>query len=118
MLGRPVSVLKSVMSEGKIGARLAGGRWWISVRDIEKIRESLPSKPVASQPEEADNDLLPKRPPGRPRRAPEPVERSNARVGSERKRESVDRDAELKQLDATVLSLTARIEVGLAHVVG
>jgi hypothetical protein len=34
MLGRPVSMLKSVMSEGKIGARLAGGRWWISVRDI------------------------------------------------------------------------------------
>ncbi len=118
MLGRPVSVLKSVLSEGKVSATLSGGRWMISVRDIEKIRESLPSKPVASQPEEADSDLLPKRPPGRPRRAPEPVERSNARVGSERKREPVDRDAELKNLDATVRERTARIEVGLAHVVG
>ena len=118
MLGRPVSVLKSVMSEGKIGAKLAGGRWWISLRDIEKIRESLPSKPAASQPEEADNDLLPKRPPGRPRRAPEPVERSNARVGSERKRERLDREANLEKLDATVRGLAAQIEVGLAQVVG
>ena len=39
-------------------------------------------------------------------------------MGSERKREPVDRDAELKNLDATVRARTARIEVGLAHVVG
>lgn len=118
MLGRPVSVLKSVLSEGKVSATLSGGRWMISIRDLEKVRESLPSRPAPSQSEKVAHDLLPKRPPRRPRPTPEPVERSNVRVGSERQREPLDRDTDLKQLDATVHGLTARIEVGLAHVVG
>lgn len=118
MLGRPVSVLKSVLSEGKVSATLSGGRWMISIRDLEKVRESLPSRPAPSQSEKVAHDLLPKRPPRRPRPTPEPVERSNVRVGSERQRERLDRDSDLDKLDATVRDLAARIEMGLVYVVG
>jgi hypothetical protein len=41
MLGKPNSFLKSLMSEGKLSARLAGGSWWISIRDLEELRENL-----------------------------------------------------------------------------
>ncbi len=45
MIGRPDSFLKALMSEGKLGAKLAGGRWWISVRDLEELRQNLPLEP-------------------------------------------------------------------------
>lgn len=86
---------------------------WVRVSNFQELREKL-----TPEPEKVVHDFLPKRPPRQARQAPEPVERSSARMGSERKREPLDRDTDLKQLDATVHGLTARIEVGLAHVVG
>src|SRR5215217_8932729 len=82
MLGRPVSVLKSVMNENNITQTYREGRWSIKLRDLEKVRESLPPQIVSPRTELAVHDFLPKRPPRSPRRTPEPVERSDTRVGS------------------------------------
>ena len=42
VLGKPVSSLKTCISEGKVSAKLAGGRWLISVRNLDKLKRSLP----------------------------------------------------------------------------
>jgi|SRR5215203_627235 len=44
MLGRPVSLL-DVLGEEEVTAKLTGGRWVISERDIEKLRANLPEEP-------------------------------------------------------------------------
>lgn len=57
MLGRPVSMLKSVISEGKLNAKLSGGRWLISVRDLEIVQQEL-----SPQPEKVAQNSLSDRP--------------------------------------------------------
>ncbi len=94
-------------------SRVGNNNRWIRVSNFQELRGKL-----TPEPEKAVDDFLPEHTPKKPREAPEPTEKSSARVGSERKREGLDRETDLEKLDATVRGLTAQIAVGLAHVVG
>jgi hypothetical protein len=60
-LGRPVSFLTATISEGKLSAKAAGGRWLISLRDLDKLKRSLPPDPERIVPDFI-SDIPPKKP--------------------------------------------------------
>src|SRR5215208_967379 len=113
LLGRPNDFLKTLMSEGKLGAKLAGGRWWISVRDLEELRQNLPSGP-----EKVVHNVLTDTRPRKPPQKPERLDRSSTRVVEAHTHTLKNKDEELRHLDASVRNLSSQIEVGLAYVVG
>lgn len=112
-LGRPLSVLKTVMSEGKISAMLSGGRWLISVRELEKLRASLPPEPMKVVHNQLSRDS-PRTYPRTPklintRRVPmEPISPLYA----------PNRCEDVEMLDAKVRNLAAQIEVRLSYLEG
>ncbi len=57
ILGRPVSFLKTLLSKGEVGAKLAGGQWLIAARDLDELLETLPPES-----EKVVHDFLTKRP--------------------------------------------------------
>ncbi len=109
LLGRPVSVLKSALAEGKLGAKLAGGRWLISVRDLEELRQKLPC-----QKENVGSGFDANGTPATSKGASRPIVPSARRtpVGTgkpARKRK------DMEELDGRVRSLAGQIEVALAY---
>jgi hypothetical protein len=112
MLGRPNSFLKSLMSEGKLGAKLAGGRWWISVRDHEELRRNLPRE-QGNVVRTFLSDTPSRKPPQKPKR----IAGSNLRTVQTPTHASKDRGEELRQLDDRVRNLAAQIAAKLAYVV-
>jgi hypothetical protein len=42
VLGKPASWIKDIIARGDLGAKLSGGRWLISVRDLDTLRVNLP----------------------------------------------------------------------------
>jgi hypothetical protein len=112
MLGKPNSFLKSLMSEGKLGANLAGGRWWISVKDHEELRRNLPCE-QGNVVHTFFSDTPSRKPPRKPKR----IDRSNVRTVQTPAHASKDRGEELRQLDDRVRNLAAQIAGKLPYVV-
>jgi hypothetical protein len=113
LLGKPIDFLKTLISEGKLGAKLAGGRWWISGRDLEELRQNLPSRP-----EKVVHSFLTDTRSRKPPQKPERLERSSTRVVEAHTHALKNRGEDLRQLDAKVRNLSSQIEVRLAYVVG
>ena len=110
MLGKPVSVLKNALAEGKLGARLAGGRWLIGVRDLEELSRKLPSRPG-----KAGGSVDASGTPAISERGPRPIvvpSGGSTPVGTG---DSARRGKDMEALDSRVRSLAARIEVALAY---
>ncbi len=96
MLGMPVPFLKTLMSQGRLGAKLAGGRWLLSVRDLERLRREPPCQPGETGGGLGGNG-------------------SNAGRGPVAKASANPEVEDLEELDARVQSLADRIEVELAY---
>ncbi len=112
MLGRPVSVLQTVITEEKLSTKLVGGCWKISLRDYEKLCANLPEEP-----EKVVHNFRSDSPPLKARQAPKTI-KSSPGIGSVRTRNAINKAEDLELLDAKVRNLTAQIEVRLAYLVG
>lgn len=113
MLDRSVSFLKTFISQGKLSAKLAGGQWLISVRDLDKLKKSPPPEP-----EKIIQDFLSTPSPQRPRRNPKPTTGSIVRRVTSNTRDTAGKGEELEILDAKVRYLTVNIEARLSLVNG
>jgi hypothetical protein len=118
MLGKPNSYLKSLMSQGKLGAKLAEGRWWISVKDHEKLRRNLPHRNLQQEQGNVVHNFFTDRPSRKPPRNPKPTNRSDVRTVETPTHASNGKSEELRQLDDRVRNLAAQIAAKLAHVTG
>ena len=112
LLGRPVSFLKNVLSEGKLSAKLAGGRWLVSVRDLERLRQTL-----SSEAGRVARDFDAVGTPPRPGRASRPSNGSSTGAEAVGTGDAASRAEYLKVLDARVRDLADQIEVELAYLV-
>ena len=112
VLGRPVSFLKGALSEGKLGAKLAGGRWLISARDLEGLRRNLSPKPVRTVRDSEGGDA-----PGKSGLASRPPTGSRTGAGPVSTGDAASRAKYLQVLDVRVRDLADLIEVELAYLV-